>query len=286
MIAKLIKYDFNALKKPIGLTWIISLGVTILFSLGIHFLPPGLAVTSLLFSILVLVAASIILTIIQVIHYYRSMYGKTGYFTWSLPANNRELFWAKTIFNLSAILASSLLVCLCIALNVFALKSATYEGFSYAFEAIKQIEIPGTLLGISALYIIWESFIYVFSFQFIITAGNRSPFLDRLGKIGGPIIVGIILYIVMQILNLLSLLIPGILTINTRTNLSFSLIWESTFSGAAVGIMPESLPGQIAANASATIIGIPIWYVVLSILTLITLGVLTCRFYRRGTSLL
>ena len=51
MIAKLIKYDFNALKKPIGLTWIISLGITILFSLGIHFLPPGLAVTSLLFHI-------------------------------------------------------------------------------------------------------------------------------------------------------------------------------------------------------------------------------------------
>lgn len=285
MIAKLIKYDFNALKKPIGLTWIITLGVTILFSLGIHFLPQGLAITSLLFSILSLVAASVILTIIQVINYYRSMYEKTGYFTWSVPANNRELFWAKTIFNLSAILASSLLVCLCIALNVFALNSANYEGFYYAFEALKKIETPGLIMGTSALYIIWESFIYIFSFQFIITAGNRSPFLDKFGKIGGPIIVGIILYLVMQILNLLVLFIPGILTINTGTNLSFSLIWESTFSGAAVGILPQSLPGQIAANASAAVIGIPIWYVVLSILTLITLAVLTCRFYRRGTSL-
>ena len=109
MITKIMKHDFLALRKPLGITVALAIGTVLLSAMAMVILRNTIGVVLVLLAFLGLIAAYLVYSIILLVHYYRSMYGKTGYFTMSIPARPTELFWAKSIFNLLALCLFALL---------------------------------------------------------------------------------------------------------------------------------------------------------------------------------
>ena len=104
MITKIMKHDFLALRKPLGITVAVAIGTVLLSAIAMVILRNGIGIFLVFLAFLGLLAAYLVYSIILLVHYYRSMYGKTGYFTMSIPARPIELFWAKSIFNLLTLL--------------------------------------------------------------------------------------------------------------------------------------------------------------------------------------
>lgn len=269
MISKIIKHDVIALRKPLLVNMAIVFVITLVSSLGIHFFHGGLTVTSLIIGILGIVVFSAVFSILLMVHYYRSLYGKTGYFTWSIPASSREIFWGKTLFNSGVLAIVSVFIYLCGAIIMFSMKGARSETFSQFFEDVKDIDYLNLILWGFLVFTIVSSIASVQYFQFAITCGNRTPFLDRLGKVGGPVVVGVVLYVVVQVISLISLVIPGGVETRFGDKLFVRFVWENivTFSEKSASDF------------------MPVWGVVLCLLLSVFLGWFTYRFYRHGTSL-
>ncbi|WIK89322.1 hypothetical protein CYK25_003890 [Varibaculum cambriense] len=224
MITKIMKHDFLALRKPLGITVGLTLLTAILSAIAVSILRTPVGVTIFLLAFLGMLAAYLVYSIILLVHYYRSMYGKTGYFTMSIPARPTELFWAKSLFNLLALCLFTLVVfCggLLLITSLF-LEDTTGAALKSFFTTKETWQVAFLLL----MTLLLSSISSVFFYQFIVTAGNRRPFLDRFGKIGGPILVAVLVYVGMQIIGFLLILLPGQLVFFAPDAPFISLDWD------------------------------------------------------------
>ena len=276
MITKIMKHDFLALRKPLGITIGLTLLTTILAAIAISVLRNTLGYALVFLTFLGLIAAYLVYSIILLVHYYRSMYGKTGYFTMSIPASSTELFWAKSLFNLFALCLCTLVV-FCGGFFLFTamfFEDASGNALTTLFATVQTWQVAFLVLMAMLLSSISSVFIY----QFIVTAGNGRPFLDRFGKIGGPILVAVLLYVGTQIIGFLLSLFPWQLIFFAPKAPFISLDWDGFFFNLVGPIDPsESNPVEPPA--------VPIWWLLgTGVLTAVT-GYLTALLIKKETSL-
>lgn len=276
MITKIMKHDFLALRKPLGITVGLTLLTAILSAIAVSILRTPVGVTIFLLAFLGMLAAYLVYSIILLVHYYRSMYGKTGYFTMSIPARPTELFWAKSLFNLLALCLFTLVVfCggLLLITSIF-LEDTTGAALKSFFTTKETWQVAFLLL----MTLLLSSISSVFFYQFIVTAGNRRPFLDRFGKIGGPILVAVLVYVGMQIIGFLLMLLPGQLVFFAPDAPFISLDWDGNLFTIIGPIDPsESNPVKPPS--------ISIWWLLGTGVLTVVAGYLTALFIKKGTSL-
>ena len=278
MIKKIMKHDFLALRKPLGITIGLTLSTAILAAIIMVILRNTLALLLVTLAFPGLIAAYLVYSIILLVHYYRSMYGKTGYFTMSIPARPAELFWAKSLFNLSALCLSALLFfgggLLLLTAAIWGDPDSTVADLKSFFTTKEVWQVAFLILTTLLL----SSISSVFFFQFIVTAGNGRPFLDRFGKIGGPILVAVLLYVGMQIIGFLLLFIPGRVIFFAPDAPFISLDWGGCVLDQ---VIPSDDPRAIDIDPPS----ISIWWLFITTILTAVAGYLTTVFLKKGTSL-
>lgn len=274
MITKIMKHDFLALRKPLGITIALALSTALLAALVMVISRNVIGITLVVLAFLALIAAFLVYSIILLVHYYRSMYGKTGYFTMSIPARPTELFWAKSLFNVLALCLFTLVFfCGGFVLLISALLAdTTGTALHEAFTRIETWQLAFVVL--TAL--LFSAISGVFTYQFIVTTGNRRPFLDRFGTVGGPILVAVLLYVGVQVISFILILPPGQLVLFAPDTPFISLSWTGGFINDVFSPRTSSTADPIA---------FPIWVLIGNAILTVVMGYLTAVFLSKNTSL-
>ena len=278
MITKIMKHDFLALRKPLGITIGLTLLTAILAAIIMVILRNDIALLLVTLVFPGLIAAYLVYSIILLVHYYRSMYGKTGYFTMSIPARPAELFWAKSLFNLLALCLFALLF---FGGGLLLLTAVIWGDPDVTVAALKSFFTTKEVWQVAFLVLVTlllASISSVFFYQFIVTAGNRRPFLDRFGKVGGPILVAVLIYVGMQIIGFVLLFIPGRLIFFAPDAPFISLDWGGC-------VLDEVIPSDDPRAIDIDPPSISIWWLLVTTILTAVAGYLTTACLKKGTSL-
>lgn len=173
-----------------------------------------------------LVIASIAVPFVIVVQlasaYWTSMYGSRGYFTHTIPARGRDLYWAKTLFAMLFGLIGQLFAVFGLLVSHILMSREAGMGLAESLRAL--IEIAGTVPTIVIVIFVAGLLLslaqWVFGGAAVMSIGaegrwNRQGFTV-------PAIGLVLLYLAGQALSFLGMLLPG--SIDPET-LSFS--WSS-----------------------------------------------------------
>lgn len=141
--------------------------------------------------------------------YWRSSYGRTGYFTHSIPVRGSRIYWAKLVWAMIASVAAVLLTGVLALLGWWAVarnSGATGPSWSVLSDTWAAVSaaapawmiVAGLVVGL-AWFLIWPVFYY-----FSVSIGHERR-LAGLGA-GGPVVVFVLVYIAMQVLFLLGMI--------------------------------------------------------------------------------
>ncbi|WP_026529123.1 hypothetical protein [Butyrivibrio sp. VCD2006] len=110
MLGKIMKHEFRATWRYFLAIDLITLVIGVIAGIvgynvagGIDDIPPALGILLILCLagyVFVMVSAAVLTTILNVVHYYRSLYTAEGYLTFTLPASTIEILSAKMIVAL------------------------------------------------------------------------------------------------------------------------------------------------------------------------------------------
>lgn len=178
----------------------------------------------LLFGLGVIVVALITPFVLGLLveHYWRTMYGREGYFTMALPVRGGALFSAKVLYGIAAALfALAVTAAGLVGATVSASLSQRRAPFAVLEELARAIDAPMLwfLAGAIAVQIVFT----VVTGAAIISIGSEGRF-NHLG-FGAPVLGYVGLYLAMQVLGLAAMLfIPFGLSILGPD--SGSIVWE------------------------------------------------------------
>lgn len=181
-------------------------GAAVVVTLGSVLAAPAWALLSVVTAFVAVGAAILLIPAVQIllaVDYWRSSYGREGYFTQTLPVRGPRIFWAKMLWawlaTLGAVAVSSLLLLAAwpgisrglgmTERNPFALVSDAWG------MATSAATVPGTLafLGlILVMVLVWPP-----QYYFAASFGSEAP-RNRLGA-GGPVLTWVGLYLVTQL---------------------------------------------------------------------------------------
>lgn len=221
MFAKVMKHEFKATSRPLGLAWGLStlavLGIIVL----IWLLPqsPG-TVLGWSTGIIVAVTGFVVSLVVTVWAYYQSMYGNTAFFTHAIPVRGRVVVSGKTLFYLGVWLAAviiALIQVLLVAANVMLRSGMAARDL---WEAVRTAftQVNGTFLAAVIGFMILLALSYILWWEFVVTVGNRPEF-TRYGKIGGPAIAALLTWLAQQFITVAFLLfVPGLIYFQTTAS--------------------------------------------------------------------
>lgn len=208
MITTLMKHEWlrtRGLLGAIGAVTLLLVGTgTALTATGW----PGLSLAGLVMVTVGLVAPVPVLQIALALHFWRSSYSRTGYFTQSLPVRGPTIYAAKLLWTLLASLAG-LVVTLGLLAAVWPVLAGQTGAERNPVTAAGQlwdslaeaVPTPLLLLGLAAavgMVLIWP-----IQYFFAASVGSETP-LNRLG-LGGPVVVFLGLYLATQVLVFLGM---------------------------------------------------------------------------------
>ncbi|WP_394215423.1 hypothetical protein [Brachybacterium vulturis] len=207
------------------------------------------------------------------VHYWQSSFGRTGYFTQSLPVRGTTIFTAKLLWALLISLAALVVVLglLCAAWPVLADRLGTERN---PFTVISQLwsgyaeVVPVPLLVIGVVLFVGMILIWPIQYFFAASVGSETP-LNRLG-LGGPVLVFLGLYLVTQVVLFLGMAV---------------LPWGLGVADGQLGVVRWRLFSELAAGDAASSDIMPLGF--LPALFLVTLACLvrTVHSWRRKISL-
>ena len=136
-------------------------------------------------------------------NYWRTMYGREGYFTMTLPVRGRSIFTAKVLYGLVISLTSLVISALCL-IGIAAVTSARagQPPMSLVQGLIDQAGTP--LIATVVVLMVVQLAFSVIAGAAIISIGAQGRF-NHLGFMA-PVIGYIILYFIMQVLGLAAML--------------------------------------------------------------------------------
>lgn len=228
MFGKLLKNDLRATART--QCWAIGLSFGIaLLTFGCYLLMRNYALGGLLSGLLLLLLAScvpLISLIFIVIWFYKTSYGKEGYFTRLLPVDQKKVFTSKTLtayfWYLLATLLSLLMIAAVAGIFIHALEQE--EGMPSTAE-LWQLVIATpprkTLVAFAVfipVYILIATLSAVVLYEFVICAGNGLRGFRNIGK-GSPVLVFILVYLGSILISNLNSLIPLTVGLDEELNI-------------------------------------------------------------------
>lgn len=209
-------------------------------------------------------------------NYWRTMYGREGYFTMSLPVRGRAIFTAKVLYGiLVAMLAFAITVAGAagiLSVIVSAQGEGVREQVSALFDALDPL-MYALLVGVP----IAEIVLTVIAGAAVMSIGSEARF-NRLG-FGAPVIGGVILYFVLQITNLVAMLF---IPFGIRIHASGGSELDAQSMLSEIGITVEQISGS-ASEPESMVLGLG--GVVVSVIFAIVLAWWGSRSVDRRTSL-
>ncbi len=190
--------------------------------------------------------------------YWRTGYGRTGYFTHSIPVRGSTIFWVKLawamIVSLAALVLTAGLALLAwwAAARQSGLTSPSYSVLSDAWTTVTAAApawmIAAGLIAALASFLIWPVYYY-----FSVSVGHERR-LAGLGA-GGPVVVFVLVYVATQLLSLLGMIV-----------LPFGV---GEADGETLGIVRFDLLSEMAAGASASNNVMPVGFLAASIVLVV-----------------
>lgn len=206
MMATLLAQDFRATRRNLG----IAAGLVVLvFGLGIAIAWLNIPIVSTIAIVLTIgaIASTIPLALAILCEYYwRTMYGREGYFTMSVPVRGKTLFAAKVIYGILVSLAAAAFMLALFYLGSGIVRLAGDHDFNAAFNDITASfsEYGSTTVWVIGFLLVLQLVYVVVAGAAVMSIGARARF-NHLGC-GAAIIGGVAVYLLTQILGLLGML--------------------------------------------------------------------------------
>lgn len=252
MMTTLLKHEWLRTRGMLGsLFGIVALLGVLGSLLGIT----GWPLLSTLGSLLGFLAVFILVPATQLLlaaDYWKSGYGRTGYFTHSIPVRGSTIYWAKLVW---AMLASLAALVLTVALGLvawweFAKQSGMINAPSFAAigEWSRWITAvtPAWMIAAGAVIVLASFLVWPIYYYFSVSIGHESR-LSGLG-VAAPVVVFVGVYICIQILSLVAMVaIP---------------VGVGMVDGDSLGFVSFNMMSELAAGANATNDVMPIGFLV------------------------
>lgn len=242
MVATLMKYEFLRTRRWLA---VITVFATLLTVVGTLLAWTGWPVISALGVMMALISVGAYLTVIQLgltFDYWRSSYSKIGYFTQTLPVKGTTIYWCKLLWGCMVTIVAAVWN---VVLGLVAyLGVATLAGNTQPLTALKetlmdifQVISPLGLGGITvAILLFW--FTGLAHYYFAASFGSEA-WINRLG-IGGPIVVLVGVYLLVQLILFLGIiLIPLGLEVTAG---GAKVVWTSFLQVVASSQDPAMIP--------------------------------------------
>ena len=273
MIATLMKHE--ALRTR-GLLGTVGGVAAVLVAAGTALTATGWPGISLFGMLMVAVALGGLVPVLQIaltVHFWSSSYGRTGYFTQSLPLRGPTIFAAKLLWTLLVSLAGVLvaLVLLAAVWPVLAGQLGTERNPVTALEQLWSSlsgAAPGALLALGLALAVSMVLIWPIQYFFAASVGSEAP-LNRLG-FAGPVIVFLGLYVALQVLVFLGMAV---------------LPWGIGMADGQLGVVRWAVFEEMAAGAAAQDDVMPIGFVPMLLLVTVVCLLRSIHSWRRRISL-
>lgn len=205
MTGTLFAQEFRTTRKAL----LTAVGVTLLvaaMSLALAALRvPVLGGVGLVVGIIAVVLVTPLTMGLLVASYWRTMYGREGYFTMTIPVRGRTLFAAKVLYGLTATVAAVVITLGAAAGAVAALALSQGNDVSEAFHGLwDSIHAAGPSVWIIVVAAVLQLVYTVVAGAALMSIGAQGRF-NHLG-FGAPVIGAVILYVVMQVVGLAAML--------------------------------------------------------------------------------
>ncbi len=195
-------------------------------------------------------------SIYLLVHYYRSMYGRVGYFTMTLPVRGRTLYAAKAVYAFAVILVATV-IAIPAGVGLFAVQNAV-RGISVGDFLKPYLTGMANHPVVTAVWVVAGLFLVAFTvvqYAFYVTVGSEARFAS-LGM-GGPVVVYVIGYVVLQILTLVGMIaIPIGLTLGEQNTFTGVNVWRMINDG---GSTQEIVPIGFAPVMLVAMVVLVIW---------------------------
>lgn len=160
MLGKLIKYEFKALFRELGVLYMVWLSIEL--TLG-FFIESSLNIPDIVESFFAIAwigssLAVVIMTFIVIVdrRFYKNFYGDEGYFTFSLPVKASMHIWSKTIVTTIWVLVSTILGIMAIGVGALIVTSPDVPA------ALNEIHINGhEVFAAKVIILLFETIILV-----------------------------------------------------------------------------------------------------------------------------
>lgn len=206
MMGKILVHELRSTRKALfttlGIMMLVSVVSLTVAALRVPFLG-ALCLLIGVFAIAALVPAALI---VLAVNYWRTMYGREGYFTMTIPVKGRTLFWAKVVYASIAAAVAAVLTLGGAALATISFGLSQRFSFGDSVGLIRTLieSIDTPLLGFIVAVVAVQLFFVIVAGAAIMSIGAEGRF-NHLG-IGAPVIGAVLLYVVMQVLALVSML--------------------------------------------------------------------------------
>lgn len=198
MISTLFAQEFRTTRKRllsvVGILLLVAVTAFIVAALRVPFLG-GMALGA---GLIATVAITPTVLIILAATYWRTMYGAEGYFTMAIPARGRTLFAAKVLYGLAASYVALLLTAAGLVLAAVAFALMKGQGaLDFLREGLETLD--PTLGWFMVIAFVLQLTFAVITGAALMSIGAEARF-NHLG-FGAPVIFGVVLYFVMQIVG-------------------------------------------------------------------------------------
>lgn len=242
MISALLSHHFRAAARTVwlGLAAIPAVMIPAFALVAINV--PVLGGIASALGIVAALAAVPAALVMLAIDYWRTMYGREGYFTMIIPVRGRALYWTKLLHSLIVCLAATALTLiglfLWVAANSIAARAPLGEQLTGWREMVLN-SIGGPMLWFLVGALAAQLLFVLVAGATVLSVGAEERFSSLGG--GAPIILGIALYFFMQVLSVLAMMFVPIGLQVTGADAG-SIVWNGMLSEIveAVRLGPEA----------------------------------------------
>ncbi|MFK4762310.1 hypothetical protein ACI3KS_15375 [Microbacterium sp. ZW T5_45] len=198
MIGTLIAQDYRATKKALGATIGIALLVAAVSLMTAALRVPIVGSIGLVVGVIAAVSIVVVAFGVLVGYYWRTMYGREGYFTMTIPVPGRTLFAAKVLYALAAAAVAALFTALALVGAAIAFSiSQHHDPLDLLRTGLGMVDPWMAWLAVASLLL--QTVFLVVVGAAVMSIGAQARF-NHLG-FGAAVIGAVIVYVVMQVVT-------------------------------------------------------------------------------------
>ena len=211
---------------------------------------------------LVLVFACIVMVIAVSMLFSKTVFGRAGYLTLTIPAKTRDLVWSKTVSGLIWIFTVFTLM----IGSMFLWVSQVDKRFGSEIEAAAELLSLFGAPSFSVVFVIVAIYTSVFAVLILlavqciylgITLSNVTPF-SKLGNFGAVVVTFVSIWVIFTLSNAIGDVLPmGVVLTETNISVTTNIPQTVRTLGEDV-IFSQNLTGIILSLAGALILNVPI----------------------------